>query len=388
MKLMPDPLKISTFELQKGEALHRQITRHIRGLIYAGDLPAGSKLLKMHDLAALWNTTFFTIHTALRGLVREGLLEGKPRLGMFIRKKRKDLRSVAIYYGDEILIKHEREFYRALHAQLLQLLHKEKIATRIFIDSRPKNLQGRPLQELLDSISAHEIQGLIVPLSNPSMKSWANKIPVPTSFFSSAQTEYSRICIDNEQIMAMATATLREQGCRTVGLINPTVPSAPSWGKTEEETILNTFLACAEKFSLKTRKSWVRVPKVYQDLQEKFGYNEFHKIWSQSERPEGLIVYPENSSHGVALAILECQVKVPAELKLVLHKNRNVDFLCSISTNFIITSEKDIAEALIQQIKDRFAGNHPRNYVIHQTLVKVGRSKPLDAFNVKNPTQA
>jgi DNA-binding LacI/PurR family transcriptional regulator len=376
-ELMTRFLEISTFQVQQGEALHRQITRHIRTLIHAGNLPAGSKLPRMHDLANHWRTNYFTVHTALTGLVREGLLERKPRLGTFVRQKRKDLRSVGIYYGDEILIKHEREFYRSLHAQLLFLLHKENISTRIFIDSRPKHLQREPLPELGDSINSHAIQGLIVPLVSPSMSQWVNKLPVPTSVFSMARSECSRICNDNEQFITKSCEALREQGCRTLALINPTAPSSPSGGKNENDSILNAFHSCIEKFRLKTYKSWIRVPRTNQEEQEKFGYQQFHKLWAQAEKPDGLIVYPENVSHGVALALLEKQVKVPAELKLVLHKNQNVDFLCPLPTNWIITREKDIADALIQQIQDRFAGLEPRNYVIHPTLVKMDVADPM-----------
>ncbi len=381
-ELMSRFLDIPTFEVQQGEALHRQITKHIRTLIQGGSLPPGSKLPRMHDLAAHWRTNYFTVHTALTGLVREGLLERKPRLGTFVRQKSKDLRSVGIYYGDEILIKHEREFYRSLHAQLLFLLHKENIATRIFIDSRPKHLQQEALQELGDSINTHAIQGLIVPLVSPSMNLWINNLPVPTSILSMGRSECSRICNDNEDFITKSFEALVEQGCHTVGLINPTAPSSPSGGKNEHDSILNAFHSCVEKFHLKTHKSWIRVPRTSQEGQEKYGYQQFHKLWALDEKPDGLIVYPENVSHGVALALLEKQVKVPAELKLVLHKNQNVDFLCPLPTNWIITREKDIAEALIQQIQDRFAGLEPRNYIIHPTLVKMDMADPMASLRV------
>jgi DNA-binding LacI/PurR family transcriptional regulator len=381
-ELMSRFLDIPAFKVQQGEALHRQITKHIRTLIQAGNLPAGSKLPRMHDLAAHWRTNYFTVHTALTGLVREGLLERKPRLGTFVRQKSKDLRSVGIYYGDEILIKHEREFYRSLHAQLLFLLHKENIATRIFIDSRPKDLQSEALPELGDSINSHAIQGLIVPLVSPSMNLWINNLPVPTSVFSMARSECSRICNDNQEFITISCEALRDQGCKTVGLISPTRPSGPSGGKNETESILNAFLSAIEKFNLKTQKSWIRVPRTTQEQQEKYGYQQFHKLWDLAEKPDGLIVYPENVSHGVALALLEKQVKVPTELKLVLHKNQNVDFLCPLPTNWIITREKDIAEALIQQIQDRFAGLEPRNYIIHSILVKMDLADPMASLRV------
>jgi len=325
---MSESADIPPFKVQKGEALHRQITNHFRSLISSGKLPAGSKLSRMHDLAAQWNTNYFTVHTALTRLVREGLLERKPRLGTFVRKQNKQLGSVGIYYGDEILIKHERAFYRSLHGQLLNSLQKENISAKVFIDSRPPALQEEPLVELLESVNSHAIHGLIVPLIGYPKEEWLSKMPLPTSFFSSARSDYSRICIDFNQIMTMACQTLSNQGCRTVGLIHPTPLSKPDWGKNENDTIPNAFNAQLKAFNMKTQKSWIRIPKSHQDSQEKFGYQEFHKLWDLKEKPDGLIVYPENVSHGVVIAVLERGVKVPSELKLVLHKNQHVEFLC------------------------------------------------------------
>jgi DNA-binding transcriptional regulator YhcF (GntR family) len=373
-------LDIPQFTVRQGEALHRQITKHIRSLIYSGDLPAGSKLPRMHDLAAHWKTNYFTVHTAMSGLVSEGLVERKPRMGTFVRKQGKELRSVGLYYGDEILMNHERGFYRSLHVQLLAMLHGENISTRIFMDCRPKKLRGTPLLDVANAIKDRKIQALIVPLIDPALQGWANHLPIPASLFSSARTECSRIYVDTARMMNLACRRLRDEGCRTVGLIHPAPPMAQVSGGSEDDNILVCFHAALKKFGLGCRNSWIRVPRTQPDLQEKYGYQEFHKLWSQRERPDGLIVYPENVAHGVVLALLEQQVKVPTELKLVLHKNQNVNFLCPVSANWIITRERDIAEALIQQIKDRFGGLQPHNYIIRNLFVKAGRVNPMAAF--------
>ncbi len=112
----------------------------------------------MYDLARQWNTNYFTVHTALTGLVEEGLIERKPRLGTFVRSQEKELRSVGIYYGDEILAKPERAFYRSLHSQLLALLQKERITNRVFVDCRPSHLQREPLHELAEAIRTKTIR--------------------------------------------------------------------------------------------------------------------------------------------------------------------------------------------------------------------------------------
>jgi len=376
VEITPESLALPSPRLQSGKALHRQITRHLRTLIHAGNLPSGSKLPRMHDLAAHWRTNYFTVHTALSVLVREGLLERKPRIGTFVRAQCKGMTCIGIYYGDEILAKGEKEFYRSLHAQLSLLLHESNLSMRIFIDSRPDDLQREPLQELEDSINSRAIQGLIIPLAHHSM-SWADNMPIPTSMFNSRRTECSRIYIDNEQFVTIACETLRDQGCRKLGLINPTALSDPNGGKNEDDSILNAFHSCIRKFNLTAQKSWIRIPEITAEHQKNYGYQEFHKLWANTEKPDGLIAYPESVARGVALAILEKKIKVPEDLKLVLHKNHEVSFLCPLPTNWIITRERDIAEALIKQIQDRFDGLEPRTYIIQQTLVRATQPEAL-----------
>ncbi len=368
------PAAIPELKVQLGQALHRQITNHLRTLIYSGDLPAGAKLPRMHDLAAQWRTNYFTVHTALTALAQEGLLERKPRVGTFVRKKEKGLTSVGIYYGDEILVKRERAFYRSVHSQLLALLQRERIAARVFIDCRPRERQREPLLELAESVQSGAIQGLIVPLVNHGM-SWINLMPLPTSIFSGMRSAQSRIHVDYLEIINMALEAFQRAGCRTVGLIHP--DARPSGKDNPDENLPAAFRASLDKFGLKTRKSWLRVPVLYQDFQERYGYQEIHKLWSLAERPDGLFIYPENVCRGAVLALLEKRVRVPEDLKLVLHKNERDEFLCPLAADWIVTHEKEIAEALLQQIKDRFAGLEPRSYDIHQQFVPAAEAASI-----------
>ncbi len=367
---MSDGLAVLNFEVRQGEALHRQITRHIRALIQAGTLASGTKMPRMHDLSSYWKTNYFTVHTALTELVREGLLERKPRLGTFVRKKPKELRSVGVYYGDEILVKHERAFFRALHSQLLALLQKEKISNRVFIDYRPTRGQNEPLPELAEAVFSGTIQGLIVPLCSRATWKWIGKMPIPTSLFGTG-LELSPIGIDYDEIMTAACQTLREQGCKTIALISPTPRNETTWKLHESDGILAAFHARATTFGLTTKPSWIRTPKKREPVsQEKFGYGEFHKLWALPGKPDGLIVYPDMTARGVVLAMLELHVQPPVDIKLVLHRNENVDFVCPVAADWIITPERDVAKALLQQIKDRFRGLKPRSYRIHQTIEK------------------
>lgn len=333
----------------------------------------------MHDLASRWNTNYFTIQTAFTSLVREGLVERKPRLGTFVRKQNAELKSVGIYYGDEILLNQERAFHRSLHAQLLMLLQKENISANVFIDCRPIQQLEEPLPELLQAVQSHAIQALIVPLARGGASIWLKKMSVPTSFFDLDKTNHSRVSINNQQILSMACEALNRRGCRTVALIHSGPNSRGAPGKIEPHSVSNAFQDCVKKYELRTQKSWIRVSKKTVEHQESYGYEEFHRLWSEVERPDGLIVYSEAVSRGVVIAALENKVKVPSDLKLVLHRNQSAEFVCPLAADWVITQEQSVAQALIGNIKDRINGLEPNNHEIDQKLFQAQPGQALPA---------
>ena len=79
-------------------------------------------------------------------------------------------------------------------------------------------------------------------------------------------------------------------------------------------------------------------------------------MWSLPEKPEGLIVYPDTVARGLVVALREKQVRVPEELKLVLHKNESLGLLCPMPVTFMVSSEREMARALIGQVQKQFRG--------------------------------
>ena len=56
------------------------------------------------------------------------------------------------------------------------------------------------------------------------------------------------------------------------------------------------------------------------------------------------------------MAIREKQVRVPEDLKLVLHKNETIDLFCPMPATFVVANERETARALIEQIQKQFRG--------------------------------
>ena len=115
---------------------------------------------------------------------------------------------------------------------------------------------------------------------------------------------------------------------------------------------------CLEQDVL-TSDHWIKTAEEFVEgkaPQEGFGYAQFMRIWSLSQRPEGLIVYPNTCAVGVITGILEKRVNVPEELKLVFHKHRELDYLCPLPVSFLYSSTAEVAKTLLEQITQQFEG--------------------------------
>ena len=166
--------------------------------------------------------------------------------------------------------------------------------------------------------------------------------------------------MDSDQMFERALGDLRDRGCRTVGMITPAAvikqPLATSSG--DVERFFASFMQRLGDFGLTTRNSWVRTPSrmLLNQEHEEFGYREFHEIWSQPERPDGLFVFPDTVVKGVITAILQESVAVPEDLKLVFHRNEDSPVLCPLEASWVVTDTGSVASSLIGLVERQLTG--------------------------------
>jgi DNA-binding FadR family transcriptional regulator len=101
--------------LRRNEVAHRVISEKLREAILSGKLMAGTELPSTGDLALLWKTSKFTVHTALRALVKEGLLQRNHGSATYVRKQPLALTRVGISYdAPRIWFDEEQAFIRSV----------------------------------------------------------------------------------------------------------------------------------------------------------------------------------------------------------------------------------------------------------------------------------
>lgn len=349
---MSDPLELN---IERPRVLYRQIGEQIRNLIINGDLAPGTKLPSSTELAAKWQTHPATIHAALAPLAKEGLLTRQPKIGTFVSQRSSRLLDVGIYYDSNIWQNQANAFKRAVHVELARLLESRHINVHVWFDPRSEKRRGETWAKLRTAAERREIQAIIATDVPGEVVGWLQSLPVFCSYFTRSEVP-NRVQLDFNQFTEASIALLKKQGCRSIGFISSIEPEKIK--TTGDRDFYHRFSALCRAQNMIVRPEWIRMAHgfVRDESQEEFGYKEFKKIWRQSQRPEGLVVFPDTSVTGVVMSIFEQGVEVPRNLKIVAHKHKEINFLCPLTISHLYSSTAQIAAALFTQIERQFNG--------------------------------
>jgi len=359
-----------------------QISKQVRSLIKEEKFAPGSRLPSTAALAKMWGSDVKSVHFAMTRLVKESLIYRKAGVGTFVRELPGALQKVCLYYPPKALGSRGSLFQESLYESLTQELEERGIEIQVWVDSRTGAAAAEACDLLTTAARHREFQGIIAPLVDLAHLQWLLKLPVPTAFQSSADIP-NKVDSDLKQFAAMSFRILAEKGCRTVALICPFSVTEGIRSHSLDGTpdtsghYFHLFSDAAKGFGLRLMSEGMSVrgqgapPDAVASgdySQEQMGYEQFHAVWREPEKPQGIVVYPDTFVRGVLLGIAETGVRVPEDLKLVLHKNAGIDLFCPYPADLVISEERDIAKALVNQLETQFSGKpvSPLHFTFHQ----------------------
>ena len=367
--------------LKLKQGAQEQITDYLREKIYSGKLKPGLKLPTTQELAVQWETHTATVHKAMEPLVKEGLLVRMLRKGTFVREREEKLTCVGIYGDCEAMNSQSAPYAQAMRQALRDELRKDGIEVDLWMDPRPQNQQGEPWKPLIKAAEQRRFQAFIGVETNLPLLQWQRKLPVPVAFLGAPLSVPNNVGHDLRQFVEISLRELARQGCRSVGFIAPIMDAdkftEPDGSNNIYFGMLEHFASLARDLNLTVKNEWMRLLLHRSGgikVQEQFGYEEFLKLWSQPEKPEGLVVLTDFVARGAIVAIREKQVRVPEELKLILHKCESTHLFCPMPATFVVNSEPEMARALIEQVKKQFRGEScerislPFKLVAHENI--------------------
>lgn len=353
--------QLAEFAPVAGVPVQRQIPRFIRQLIQSEKLLDGDRLPPMKELAALWNTNHFTVNNGLRPLVQEGLLIWQRRVGTFVRSVRRPLTSVGLYHNSRLELDSYNSFPSLLHMEVYKAFSERGVACMSWFDRRTEAEQTEILPQMSQAIQEGLIQALVVTTAIKEDIRWLTRLKVPVSI-NTPESVNGSVWLDAEAMVERALDVLQAKGCRHVAIITHDIANDDSRAVSRQTPVAEIFREAASRRRLSIESSALIPPshgklKAREDNSfEKFGYAAFKDLWSRESRPDGIFIFPDVLAVGVFGAALEHDVRVPADLVMVSHRNEENMIFCPFPVEWISFRIRDFASALIKQIEKQLAG--------------------------------
>jgi DNA-binding LacI/PurR family transcriptional regulator/DNA-binding transcriptional regulator YhcF (GntR family) len=349
-------------KIKRSKVVWRQVADQVRKKILTKQLLPGTKLPSTAQMAAQIGTDVPTLHRALTELVCEGLITRTPRIGTHVAQWEKGLLRLGVYHSRNILAHGGSVTHRVLEAEVQKAASALKISVQVWTDPRPASKQAEALPVVDYAARERIIQALISTDSDETHRKWFGKLPVPVAVLADSPT--NPISFDHQNFFSVAVEALVKQGCRSAAFLCP-FDQDSKW--------VTAFHAACAKAGLSTRPEWMQGAPDFQmtgNAQEPIAYQSLKRLWRQATRPEGLIVYPDVFSPGIVMAILEEHVRVPQDLKVVLHRHAEIKFFCPFESTFVTSNLAEAARAMINQLDTILKGREPKRVLLQHEVVR------------------
>ena len=366
---------LRSFRVSRESPVSLRVGRFLRASIESGALGPGTRLPDTRTLAKMWGVNPSTVQAAMVQLTSEGLLAGAPGRGRHVQDVPRKLTCVGIYERAEVETVNEFMSMRFLSAELRRVLGQADIKTRMFVDDRRVSARdAAPMSELAQACSRGEIQGVILTTSTWKVLEWMSSLGVPFS----AHSRGRRDCVvepEAKQAMNLALRELARRGCRSFGVFpvekldKRGEQSDPCYDVRESHDFM---LDLAAHLNLAPCDKWMlsRPGRRNGSSVEQFGYDSFKRLWNGHAHPDGLYVRDDVVARGVLLAMSECGVRVPDDLKLVLFRCQEIGMLCPVPASFVELSLCEVARALIAHLERQVEGHPPARTLLRYRLVQ------------------
>jgi DNA-binding LacI/PurR family transcriptional regulator len=363
-----------------------QIADRMRDMISDGGLIPGMRLPSTRELSDQLGVDPSSVHRALSILVKEGLLVRTPYVGTFVADRvSSKLERLAFYHltgpGHSL-----SAFGRALLEEVTRLGHEQDFHVEVFNDTRTNaEMELTPPDDLERKARTRHIQGVISPYVSPERYKWMDGLPVPFATISTLKHANSYNW-ERQELSAAAVRCLAQRGCRRIGMISALLAHPFPGADSYQLGLYTGFVRGAKEVNLEVNQArLIGVPNPTYKLSDSnfpaYGFEAFSRIWDslpESERPDGLFVYPDAIAVGVLMALSMRNVRVPEDLKLVIHHNEEVPVFSPYPVDRLVVKVADAAEALVNHIRNRLLSRPIGDRVLPAYLQPSPELPPLE----------
>lgn len=351
----------------------QQLTDWLRAQVLSGALAPATRLPTTQELARRWNVHITVAQAALTPLVAEGLLLRRPRLGTVVRGTAAPLGRVAVFHPEPAHWSGGERFTHRLVRTVAARLDGAGIATCTLADNRGEHEREAIPADLLRLARSRQIDAVIACETHPYVDRWLATLPVPSVSCGSGAHPH-QVWFDLAQFARAGIEQLAARGCRSVGLISVLPRRRDDEAPNLTGRLHEGFLAAVTDADLATRDEWIRIPRDHhlaaEPVAERFGYDAMRALWSQAERPDGLLIFTDLAARGALMALHGFLGDGRPPPRLVLHRNSELGLFCPLPADHLAISVATVADALIAQVQGLHRGRSTGLELLPYRLVR------------------
>ncbi len=253
------------------------------------------------------------------------------------------MRRVIVYVGSDPK-RDSSMFYLSLFWSLMKQGQEQGIEMVPLIETRPASMAVIEPPEVARIRREGPVDGVIGFMVYPAMTTWMREAGLSWTVFCQGKG-IGFVDMDHRAMIREALERLAARGCRSAGLMIPS-------DMADAAMLEHVENVCA-KTGLEVNYEWIFATRV---SQEPNGYSQLCALWERTPRPDGLIVFPDRAARGVLSAIMEKRVRVPEELRLVLHRNAESPYVSPVPCDWAEVNVAELARLLLDNLREVIAG--------------------------------
>lgn len=336
------------------QSIRSRIAGYYRDRIISGRLKYGDVIPSARKLASEFGTAEANVHHAIAALVKEGLVMRRPKIGSVVTKPENKLSCVAIFLNWHHIQRGEN-FTRILVEMVENELKKHGIDCIVIYDTPSQN----GLEQLRKMANSRQIQGIIVRSAQKSQIDFFSRLPVPFTAISKMRipNKVNFFTAETAEIIFSELKKLKTSKLGIISIGNMRVAE-------NNDNFVKKLHELAAGNGIRIKSEWIYDSADFGSNEvidsSAFAYHGFRKIWSAKERPDTLLAFSDDMVSGLAMAFYSLGVKVPDELRLVIHKTVENPIIFPFPCTLIENSIAELAELMVGQLMDQAEGHRPR----------------------------
>jgi DNA-binding LacI/PurR family transcriptional regulator len=315
-----------------------------------------TRLPRTRELSKALGVTLATLDQGLRQLEERGLIERRPRSGIFVSPRILQ-RAVGMVLGCDIFSTKDGAFYSILLDRCAKRAASQRERFSFFLDLPNQNQSESGLlvhQDLVDALTAGKLDGLLVAaIFGKDQQEWLRSQNVPAVCFNFDGSPGS-VEVDMNEMIHMAAKELTKSGCRNLGLMAPVPPHA------------ELFRRAAQDFGFSFEESWIFCGggageyDSYESMGKDYARQLLERGKGASKRnlPQGLIITDDIVARGACPCFAHRQIVIGRDLKIASHCNKGSLVLTEWEGALIRCQfdPEEIAEAMFSMLETLMDG--------------------------------